>query len=271
MTSPILRRQYVDGRFGQLHVRRADPPAGVISRHPPLLLFHMSPYSGVIWDNFLPAMAADRTVIAVDTPGFGSSDAPPAPPAIADYAAAMGDLIDALKLRPVDVMGYHTGSKIALELARQRGTQVRRIVMVSAAIWTDEELAEHRATFAKSDLTTDGSHLANSWQSVQRWSMKGRTLEQMAETFHAKLMRPAISWWGHNAAFNYSTTDALKALEHEILILNPEDDIWAFTPRAKQYLKRGRIVDLPGWSHGFLDVKTAEAAKIVREFLDAHP
>jgi len=30
-----------------------------------------------------------------------------------------------------------------------------------------------------------------------------------------------------------------------------------------------RIHDLPGWSHGFLDLKTPEAAAIVRKFLDA--
>ena len=56
-----------------------------------------------------------------------------------------------------------------------------------------------------------------------------------------------------------------------ILIFNPEDDLVDFTPRAKPLLKNpaSRIHDLPGWSHGFLDLKTAEVAKIVRDFLDA--
>ena len=45
----------------------------------------------------------------------------PAPPEILDYAQAMGDLIDALGFSgPVDLMGYHTGSKIAVELALLR-------------------------------------------------------------------------------------------------------------------------------------------------------
>jgi pimeloyl-ACP methyl ester carboxylesterase len=230
-------------------------------------LFHMSPYSGVIYEALMQEMGRDRVVIAVDTPGFGNSDAPPAPPTIEQYASAMGELMDQLKLRSVDVMGYHTGSKIALELAIQRGSQIRKVVMISAAIWTDDELAEHRAQFKKTELTDDGSHLVKWWTAVHRWSMAGRTLEQRAESFYARVMRPQISWWGHNAAFNYSTTQALQNVSHEVLILNPQDDLWDFTPRAMPFLKNGRIHNLPGWSHGFLDVKTIETAALLRGFL----
>jgi pimeloyl-ACP methyl ester carboxylesterase len=262
-----ITKHYINGRFGQIHYRRAEPAAP--SSHAPLILFHMSPYSGVIYENLMAELGRERVVIAVDTPGFGNSDAPPAPPTIQDYAAAVGDLLDGLKLRGVDVMGYHTGSKIALELCLQRPAQVRKIIMISAAIWTDAELAEHRAQFAKTEVAEDGSHLVKWWKAVQHWSMKGRTLAQMAETFHARVMRPGISWWGHNAAFSYSTAEALKKITNPILILNPQDDLWEFTPRANACLQNGRIHDLPGWSHGFLDVKTPETAVLVRGFLDA--
>lgn len=262
-----ITKHYTNARFGQIHYRRAAP--GGVPARAPLILFHMSPYSGVIYENLMKHLGEDREVIAVDTPGFGNSDPPPAPPTIQDYAAAVGDLLDALKLRGVDVMGYHTGSKIALELCLQRPTQVRKIIMISAAIWTDAEVAEHRAQFAKTEVAEDGSHLVKWWKAVGHWSMKGRTLAQMAETFHARVMRPDISWWGHNAAFGYSTADALTKIDNEVLILNPQDDIWEFTPRAKAYLKNGRIHDLPGWSHGFLDIKAGETAALVRGFLDA--
>jgi pimeloyl-ACP methyl ester carboxylesterase len=262
-----ITKHYIDCRFGQLHVRRAGPAEP--TARAPLILFHMSPYSGVIYENLMAELGRDRVVIAVDTPGFGNSDAPPTPPTIQEYAAAVGDMLDALKLRGVDVMGYHTGSKIALELCLQRPAQVCKIIMISAAIWTDEELAEHRAQFAKTELTDDGSHLVKWWTAVNHWSMKGRTAAQKAETFYARIMRPGISWWGHQAAFNYSTADALKSIDNQILILNPQDDLWSFTPRAKAHLKNGRIHDLPGWSHGFLDMKVAETAALLRDFLDA--
>jgi pimeloyl-ACP methyl ester carboxylesterase len=267
MTMARVTRHYVDGRFGQMHYRRAAPVRD--AGRPPLLMFHMSPYSSVIYDTVMGVIGDDRLVIAVDTPGFGNSDPPPAPPEITDYAAAMGDVMDALALRNVDLLGFHTGSKIALELAIQRPNQVRKVVMVSAAIFTDAELAEHRETYGKTELTDDGSHLVKWWQSARRWSMKGRTLEQIARVFYARTMRPAISCWGHRAAFNTKTADLLPKVAQPILILNPEDDIWPLTPRARPLLRNGRIHDLPGWSHGFLDMKPREAAALIEDFLDA--
>ncbi|MBL8642568.1 MAG: hypothetical protein JNK21_01435, partial [Rhodospirillaceae bacterium] len=82
-----VTRHYVEGRFGQVHYRQAMP--NTFADKPALLLFHMSPYAGVIYENLMAVLGHDRLVIAVDTPGFGNSDAPPAAPDIADYAEAM--------------------------------------------------------------------------------------------------------------------------------------------------------------------------------------
>jgi pimeloyl-ACP methyl ester carboxylesterase len=264
-----VRRAYVDGRYGQMHVRIAEPAHPGARR--PLLLFHMSPYSGFVYETFAAEMGRDRPAIAIDTPGFGASDPPPALPEIGDYAAAMGDVMDALAFRDVDLMGYHTGSKIALELALQRPRQVRRIVMVSAAIFTPDELAAHKAMYAAEEVTEDGSHLVHWWNTSLRWRMTGVTKEAVAEKFAVRMANPAISWWGHRAAFNYLTAEALPKVAQPILVLNPEDDLWEFTPRARGLFRHpaSRIHDLPGWSHGFLDLKTAEAAALVRGFLDA--
>ncbi len=40
-----VSRTYVQSRFGQLHLRIANPPAAT---RPPLICFHMSPMSGRI-------------------------------------------------------------------------------------------------------------------------------------------------------------------------------------------------------------------------------
>ena len=66
-------------------------------------------------------MAADRRVIAFDTPGYGMSDAPPAPPGMAGYAAAFADALDAMGVAgPVDLYGFHTGTLLSIELAIAR-------------------------------------------------------------------------------------------------------------------------------------------------------
>ena len=65
MTRVTVERAYVDGRFGQLHLYRAGPRKD--SSRPPLMCFHMSPFSAVIYERFLSEMGKDRLAVAVDT------------------------------------------------------------------------------------------------------------------------------------------------------------------------------------------------------------
>ena len=262
-----VRRGYGKGRFGQLHYRIAKPATG--AAQPPLLCLHSSPNSGRIYETFLGAMGTDRIAVAADTPGFGDSDPPPAVPAIADYAAAMGDLIDAMGFETVDLIGYHTGSLTSVELALQRPDQVRRVIMIAAPVFTEAELTEHRAHFAPVELTRDGSHLAEAWAEHVYWAMPGWTLDHVATQFPDAIRRPDISWWGHNAAFNYVLADKLPKVRQPTLVLNPEDDLHEQTLRAQSLIANGRMHELPGWGHGFLDIHTNKAATIVRDFLAA--
>jgi pimeloyl-ACP methyl ester carboxylesterase len=66
----------------------------------------------------------------------------------------------------------------------------------------------------------------------------------------------------------YDLAHALPRLTQPTLVLNPDDDLKALTPRVDAHLKNGRLHGLPGWTHGFLESKAAETAGIVRRFLD---
>ncbi len=267
MAEAIARRAYVDGRYGQVHYYHSGEPGNAI----PLLCLHMSPYSGMVYENFVAAMGAQRFTMAVDTPGFGNSAAPGSQPEIADYAAVMGDVLDELAITEVHVMGYHTGSSIACELARQRPDQVRRLVLVSAPVWTaaEREAVAHRVR--PQVLNEDGAHLRAYWQEAVHYSMPGRTLAMLGRTFPERLLNPGIIHWGHLAASRYDLADVLDTIDKPILVLNPDDDLHQQTARASGYLQSAasRIETLPDWGHGFLDVKTAEAALLVDQFLVA--
>jgi pimeloyl-ACP methyl ester carboxylesterase len=125
-----LRRMYVDCRYGQLHLRSAFASNGGFDELTTLVCLHQSPMSSRVFEGFLRLMGNDRSVYAPDTPGFGASDAPASQLGVADYAAAIGDALDHLRLRKVDLLGYHDGSSIAAELATTRPEQVRRVVMI---------------------------------------------------------------------------------------------------------------------------------------------
>jgi pimeloyl-ACP methyl ester carboxylesterase len=75
-------------------------------------------------------LGRDRSVYAPDLPGSGESDPPDHAPTVADQAAVFIDLIDSLRLKQVDVIGFQAGSLAAIELALARPEQVRRAVLI---------------------------------------------------------------------------------------------------------------------------------------------
>lgn len=263
-----VRREYLDGRYGQLHLRIARPAPGAATKRP-LLCFHLSPVSGAIYQDFLAEIGRDRIAVAPDTPGYGASDPPPKPPEIADYAAAMAEMMDLLGLESVDCLGYHTGSKIALELALQRPQAVRHLVLISTPVYTEDEIAQMRAEFAPMSAADDGSHLVEYWNALMRWRGPGQTAEMLMRYFPDHMRGGALRHWGHRAAFNYRYETSLPRAEQPILIINTNDDLVQYTPRARPYLHNGRILDLPDWGHGFLDLRTVEFATMLRKFCDA--
>jgi pimeloyl-ACP methyl ester carboxylesterase len=268
----MIRRQFVDGPFGQLHVRTAGRRDAA---KPPMVLIHQSPSSSVTFETLMPVLAADRFVLATDTPGYGESDVPrgfsdAAPPAISDYARAHGAAADALGLAgPLDVMGYFTGAKIACELALQRPRQVRRLILFGAPIYTPEELAAERATYAPDVYTWDMAHLIKWWDHLKRGAPPGYPISLFVRHF-AEIQRGGPkSWWGHNAAFDYDFAQHLPKLGLPVLVMRTDDPQGAKTERARPLLKSARFVVLPYMAQGLLDLHTAEVAGQIRAFLDA--
>ena len=266
----MSKKNYSNGLYGQLHYRQS---LANIDTNESLFCFHMSPYSSFVYENFLSETATiHKSVVAIDTPGFGNSDPTLQPPTIEDYADAMIHFAEDLKIKSLNIMGYHTGSKIALEVANKKPELINKVILISAPIFNQEEVNDFKSHYLNKDkiLKSDGSHLQDAWNEVLHWSMKGRSIEHISETFHARLINPKISWWGHNAAFNYNSAEAISKIDSPMLILNPGDDLYELTPRAQKYLQhpQSRIMDLKDWSHGFLDVKTSEAASIIFQFLD---
>lgn len=260
-----VRRRFADGPYGQFHLRVAEPRSPSAR---PLVCLHMSPNSGRVYEAFLEEMGRDRLAVAPDTPGFGESDAPDEPPRIEDYAAAMAGLIDSLALPQVDVLGYHTGSMTAAELALRRPDLVRHVVMISAPIYTPEEQAARRQRYKPESLTEDGSHLTGRWQFMRQFYGEDVPLSIVARNFAEGGRGGPLAWWGHRAAFEYPLAAKLPQVEQPVLVLNPDDDLAEQTPRAEALVRRGRVQRLPGYSHGMLDIHSAEIGGILREFLD---
>ena len=98
---------------------------------PPLIFLHGA--SGHVgWLPFLDRLSSNFDVLAPEHPGFGSSDDPPWLDRPADLAYFYLDLIEALGLERVHLMGTSLGGWIAAELAVRNTARLASLTLIGA-------------------------------------------------------------------------------------------------------------------------------------------
>jgi len=259
---------YVDCRFGQQHVHTAFPSNGGFDERIPLVCVHASPGTGRAFRRLLADLGQDRSVYAPDLPGYGESEGPESAPSVSEYAAAVGDLLDTLRLREVDLLAHQTGSFVAAELAVMRPLQVRRVVLASVPVFDAREReAYHQRPWPARPLE-DGSHLVEEWQRLRRTRGANVTMSRTGQLLAASLQAGDAAAWGPGAAADYPAGERLPLVRQHTLVLRPRDEFWEMTARAETLLPEARCVEMPGQDAGLFEAGVPEAVRYVREFLD---
>jgi pimeloyl-ACP methyl ester carboxylesterase len=265
--TPGVRRRYLDASTGQIHLREA----GRARRgRAPLLLLHQSPLSGRMFDRLLPLLAADRLVLAVDTPGYGESDRPAERLSLAGYGDAILDAVTRAYGRPVDLFGYHTGAAIAAELAARRAGDVRRLVLCSMPYFDSGRRAELLKSFdAKTPLADDGSHLPPLWTSTFRVKPAGQSADDVARIVAEKQRVGRTGEWALRSAMEADLAPVLAAIRAPTLVMAPHDGLQAASKAAAERIPGARLLDLPDIAYGLFDAAPAAIAGPVDAFLAA--
>lgn len=259
-------RRLLDTRLGQMHVRLAG--ATVPGGPPPLVLLHMSPLTGRMFDHVLPALMPGRLVVLPDRIGFGQSDRLAGPVPFHAYADATADALDALGIGEFDVFGMHTGSCEAVEHAVARPQRVRRAGVAAVPVFTPQEIADFKAHYsAPPTLEADGSHLVRYWEWWQQagiwWEDQGRPAwspELRWSRVRDHLIAGPDVWWTYHAVFDYLIGVRVAEIAQPFLVLAPHDDLWAQTERALPLLPpQTTLVDMP---HGDSEIFTLNADEV---------
>src|SRR5712692_7602870 len=103
----------------------------------PLLLLHGGLGSIEMFCPALPMLAEGREVIAVDLHGHGRTPLGERKIDLPDMGDDLAVLLEKLGYDQVDVLGYSLGGGVALRLAAQHPSRVRRLVLVSAGYAQD--------------------------------------------------------------------------------------------------------------------------------------
>lgn len=268
MGSPAVhgeRRAYVDVSLGQVHLRTAGDG-------PPVLLLHQSPSSSVQFERATPLLvAAGFSTIAMDTPGFGMSDPPRGgPPRIEDYAAVVVEVLDALGLDRVALVGHHTGATIGWELAGAHPERVSELIVSGAGLYTAEERAgfQARALEEQLDLRSDGSHLLQMWERGRRHVATADDLYVKQRAFVQLVMAGEHAWYGHHAAFQFDPEHRVRTVTCPIMILtNTGDIIHRQALRTAAMRPDAQLVVLEGGTHDIIDQQPVAWVGAIVDFL----
>jgi pimeloyl-ACP methyl ester carboxylesterase len=257
-----MRRIYVAGPYGQIHLRLAGDGL-------PLLLLHQSPLSGGQFEAVLPLLEdSGFAVAAMDTPGFGQSDRPAEPVGIAGYAAAIPAVLDALGWAKAHVLGHHTGASIAASFAAHYADRLDRLVLNGLALLSDEERAHFaQFRFAPLEPKADGSHLLAAWNQRLAASPGWTHLPAMHRYVTEMLANSDYYHWGFEAAFAHDLRADLLAIETPTLILtNTGDDLFLASKRAHSMRPDFDFAALEGGTHDIIDEQPAEWVGAVKAF-----
>lgn len=117
----------------------------------PLLYLHGA--GGLMWDPFLEGLAASHTVYAVHHPGSGEADDLSHLPGIWELVLFYDELLDALGLDRVTVVGHSFGGMVAAELAANTPRRVDRLVLIAPiGLWLDDHPIPDIAAVPPTDL-----------------------------------------------------------------------------------------------------------------------
>ncbi len=227
---PRLRRAYFECRHGQLHVHNAIPSGGGFDELTTLVCLHASSSTGRAFLELSKHLGTSRSVYSPDTPGCGESDPPPGPLSVSGYAEAIGDFLDSMRFRQVDLLGAHSGAAVAAELAITRPKQVRRVVMVGAPALDAAERRSYR------DLSPPAGI-------------------------------PQGAAWARAAVIDWDGDARLPQLKQPLLVLRPRDNFWEAGGRVAKLVPGARVVDLPDQDRNLLEKAPELVARQLSGFL----
>lgn len=228
----------------------------------PLVCLHPSPHSGRIFERFLAVAGAGRSIFAPDLPGFGDSDPPPPRAGVAEHAAAIGDFLETMRLRQIDLLGHRFGALVAAELAATRPGQVRRLVLVSPPPSTDA--AEPQPVMAPA---ADGSHLLEEWRRAVAYggpdAPPGLATAALAERLRNAHQAAAVA----AAERSYALRPRLAPLAVPILVLRLHEEVVANKGQVRDLPARARLVELPERGASLFETAPEVAAQALESFL----
>lgn len=259
-----VHRAFVQTRSGRIHI--ACSGSGF-----PVLMLHQTPRS---WDEYrdvLPILGEDYRAIAMDTVGFGDSQAlPDAQNSIEDWSGAAFDLLDALDIRRAVIVGHHTGAVIALEMAVSRPDRVAALGLSSMPLVDAAHRAGHHGKRVIDDVEhrVSGDHLTELWLRRKPFYPEGDV--DLLERFMVDALKAGpLAAAGHQVVNRYQMESRLPLIKCPTLVIAPTADPHAYpvAARVANAIHGSMLIEIEGGMVPLPDQMPQQFAAVLKEFL----
>ena len=264
-----MRRAYASTRIGQIHLRFLDPRRKTESA--PLVCLHPFPYSGSFFETIAPLVSDRRMVCAPDCPGFGGSDAPAKMLSMEELAETVLEALaraPELEEGPVDLMGFHSGCLLAVEMARLEPSRVRRMAIVDVPYFTPEQQAgRYPKSTAPVRYDGDLASLADAWEFSVARRLDGMPFRRAFGNFVEMLRAGERANWGYHATLTYDCAARFRAVRHETLVVASQYMLKEHTRRAAADIPGARFVERRDVTRAVMEEGASAIAEEVLAFL----
>ena len=245
----------------------------------PLLLVHGLGGSQM-WTKVITLLSERFRVIVPDLPGFGNSDAPPAPFITEDYAEFLPSLLDDLGIDTINIGGISYGGEISALFSGRYPRRVRRLVLISSTglsgpgwITRNDIRWSVFSGFARQVLLRSKMVLAISG-SNSFYDLRNRPAD-FVENFHRQMQKEERRETWLQCVRNVSSTRnnfpaTLRNIASPALILWGENDRVVpvkYASLFRDYIRGAKMRIFSGCGHSVPLEKPEEMCREMREFI----
>jgi 3-oxoadipate enol-lactonase len=236
----------------------------------PLVLIHGFPLDHTTWDGMISHLEGQADVILPDLRGLGQSElaqsgAPQGAYTVADMAADIAGLLDALEIQKAVIVGHSMGGYVALAFARAYPQRLAGLGLVSTQALADN--AERKAgRYATAEQVAAQGVAVVAEAMAPKLSVNPNLVPTIRELI---LRQPAAGVIGALKAMaeRPDSTELLSTIKVPVAIVVGQDD--ALIPPARSHEMKALIphavlIELPGVGHSPMleaPIETAQALK----------
>lgn len=238
----MIRCHYSDGPFGQLHWRERP---GENTDAPVLMCLHPAPFSSLFFTSVMPLIDKRYRVVAADYPGYGGSVPVGKEATIEDYSEAMLSLVHELSpAGEVQVLGFHTGCLVAVEMALQAPHLIAGLTLIDVPYSTGkarEEMLERAAQPLQ--LNEDVHSVEGLWKSAVAAKLDAMPLPRAVELLAEQLRVSENSHFAFRAAFSYCCDVQMARMQLPVTVIATQSFLLQATRDCAQCIPGAQLVE----------------------------